>query len=104
MDFGKLIEPELLITVPVLYLLGVMIKKSNVSDRFIPLILGAMGIILATVYKLTLYSPNGFNSVAELIFAGVTQGILCAAGSVYTDNLIRQFKKKDDENDDPGDK
>ena len=42
------IKPELLILIPVLYLIGMGLKKSqSVADRKIPLILGACGVLLA---------------------------------------------------------
>lgn len=104
MDISNYIEPELFIIVPVLYVLGAMIKKSSISDKWIPLILGVMGIALATAYKLAYHTPDGLNDVLKLIFAGVTQGILCAAGSVYANNVIKQMKKKDtDESNDQSD-
>ena len=47
------IKPELLILIPVLYLIGMGLKKSqSVADRKIPLILGACGVLLAAVYVL----------------------------------------------------
>lgn len=40
------IKPELLILIPVLYLIGMGLKKSqSVADRKIPLILGACGAV-----------------------------------------------------------
>ena len=32
-----------------------------------------------------------------MIFASITQGVLCAAAGVYTDNLYRQLKEKNRE-------
>ena len=101
MDFMTYIEPELYITVPTLYVLGLMIKKSAINDKYIPLILGAMGIVLATAYKITAYVPTDFVQFMKILFAGVTQGILCAAGSVYANNIVQQLKE--DENSDKGD-
>ena len=48
----EFIKPELLILVPVLYLIGVALKKSELKDKFIPFILGAVGVLLATIYVL----------------------------------------------------
>ena len=36
MDVQNLIQPELLILVPVLSLIGVLLKRSRLPDRFIP--------------------------------------------------------------------
>ena len=93
MDIMSYIEPELFIIVPVLYVLGIMIKKSSINDKWIPIILGIMGILLATVYKLAAHIPCDFPKALQIVFAGTTQGILCASGSVYADNIIKQLKK-----------
>ena len=93
MDFLDFIEPELFILVPVLYVLGMMIKKSSFNDKWIPLILGGMGIILSSVYMISARLPLEFSELLGVIYASVTQGILCASGSVYANNIIKQFKK-----------
>lgn len=38
------IQPELLVLIPALYFIGVGLKKTAVTDRFIPLVLGAAGV------------------------------------------------------------
>lgn len=103
MDFSEYIEHELLIIIPVLYVLGMMIKKSNINDKFIPIILGVMGIFLVSAYKLTSNLPQNASETFKIIYAGVTQGLLCASGSVYADNIVKQLKKKDKNDDTKGD-
>lgn len=39
MNFEDYIKPELLVLIPVLYLVGLAIKKSNLNDRWIPIVL-----------------------------------------------------------------
>ena len=105
MDITSYIEPELYIIVPVFYVLGMMIKKSSIDDKWIPLILGGMGIVLATAYKFTAYATGDFTDILKILFAGITQGLLCASGSVYANNIVKQMKNKDsDENTDKSDK
>lgn len=99
MEIMNYIEPELFVIVPILYILGIMIKRSDIDDRWIPLILGIMGIILATFYKLSAHVPCDVQSVFEIIYAGVTQGLLCAAGSVYANNIVKQMSKDDEDTD-----
>ncbi len=94
MDFTDFIDSELFIIIPVLYVIGIAVKKSEFDDRWIPLILGGIGVALATVYKLTVYSPDGINETVKVLYAGLTQGILCAASSVYANNIIKQMKGK----------
>ncbi len=102
MDITSYIEPKLLILIPVLYMLGLMIKKSEINDKYIPLILGVMGIILATVYSLIGNELKGVEKLLSVIFAGVTQGLLCASASVYANNIFKQMKRNGDEASDKG--
>ena len=47
----EFIKPELLILIPVLYLIGISIKNTLlIKDKFIPLVLGISGIMLAIIY------------------------------------------------------
>ena len=101
MDITNYIESELYIIVPVLYVMGILFKKSKaVDDRWIPIILGILGIILACIYKFTAHAPETTSKILALIYAGVTQGILCAAGSVYANNIFKQMKKDDSDSKD----
>ena len=99
MDITSYIEPKLLILIPVLYMLGLMIKKSEINDKYI---LGVMGIILATVYSLIGNELKGAEKLLSVIFAGVTQGLLCASASVYANNIFKQMKRNGDEASDKG--
>lgn len=88
------IKPELLILIPALYFIGIMLKSAqDVKDKYIPLILGACGIVLATTYVLATALPLMAASVLKALFTGITQGILCAGCSVYVNQLFKQHKK-----------
>lgn len=95
MDFQQYIKPELLILVPVLYLIGIALKKSAMNDKFIPLILGVCGVVLALVYLFATEEVIGTQAVANAIFGALTQGVLCAGASVYVNQIIKQAKKED---------
>ncbi len=104
MELTNYIEPELYVLVPVLYALGSILKKSTaINDKWIPIILGVMGMALSTVYKFGIYAPSNSETILSVLFAGITQGILCAAASVYTNNILKQLKKSDNESDNKGD-
>lgn len=104
MDITSYIETELYIIVPVLYAVGMIFKKSDVvPDKFIPIILGLLGIALASIYKLAYYKPQDISQILAILYAGVTQGILCASASVYANNIIKQLKKDENEEDNPSD-
>lgn len=96
-DYTVFIKPELLILIPVLYFIGVGLKKSeHVKDKYIPLSLGGAGVTLAIIWIMATASIAGFQDVLTALFVGVTQGVLCAAGSVYFDQaVIKQPAKKE---------
>lgn len=83
------IQPELLILVPVLYIIGAGIKKTKlINDKFIPIILGVIGIILSCFYVI---ATCGFSAMS--IFTAITQGVLVAGASVYVNQVIKQGTK-----------
>lgn len=97
MEYTKYISAELYVLIPLLYVIGAFIKNSRISDWKIPIILGATGIVLAGLWIFSTNTISGAQQVLSMIFASITQGVLCAAASVYTDNLYRQLKEKNDE-------
>ena len=89
MTFAEYIRPELLILVPVLYVLGAIIKDSAaIQNRWIPAILGGVGIALSLLYVL---GTGDFSATG--VFTAITQGILVAGAAVYTNELIVQLIK-----------
>lgn len=90
-EIKQFISPELLVLVPVLYIIGVGVKKTAlIPDKFIPIVLGACGIILSCLWVL---GTNGVSIIG--IFTAITQGILVAGASVYVNQLIKQTVGKD---------
>lgn len=87
------IKPELIILIPVLFIIGKAIKNSEIKDKYIPLILGIVSIVLCSLY---VYGTTDIKNTKELImsiFVVITQGVLVAGASVYADQLIKQAKK-----------
>ena len=95
MDLNKFIKPELLILIPVLYVVGIGLKKSKLSDTLIPLILGGIAIVLSAAWVIATSDVSTLKDVAYALFISVTQGILSAGASVYVNQLYVQSKKKD---------
>ena len=91
------ISPEIMVLVPVLIIIGLMLKKvSQVKDWTIPIILGMVGITLA----ITIYGfEEGFTG--PTILNGIIQGILAAGMAVYVHQLTIQYNKKRVEDDLP---
>lgn len=95
MNFQDFIKPELLILIPVLYLIGVGIKKSKIPDRLIPVILGGCGIVLAAIYVFATTPCTSSMDVFMGLFTALSQGILCAGASVYINQLLKQAQEKE---------
>ncbi len=85
------IQPELLILVPVLYMIGMAVKRFGSDDRVIPLVLGIMGMLLACLYGLSTMTAG--SSVPMVLYTGIVQGILCAGASVYANQIWKQAHK-----------
>ena len=96
MNYQEFIKPELLILIPVLYFVGTAIKKSKMRDNLIPFILGAVGVVLSGVYLFAAEEISGSQAIATAIFTAFTQGVLCAAASVYANQLIKQALQNDE--------
>ena len=101
MNFEDYIKPELLVLIPVLYLIGVAIKRSNLNDRWIPIVLGAAGVVLAGLYIFaTTTDMSGGKDAVMAVFVALTQGILTAGASVYANQIYKQITKGGEEKND----
>ena len=89
------IKPELLVLIPVLYLLGTALKKSAVQDKWIPWVLGNVSVVLSVVFVLATCELAGWREVLLALFSGTTQGVLCAGASVYVNQLKKQAGKEE---------
>ena len=75
---------QCLILVPVLYIIGAMLKGTQlVPDKYIPFILVVFGIVFAIA--LTAFSAQA-----------VIQGILVTGVTVYGNQLVKQITKEDE--------
>lgn len=97
MDYSiimEYIQPELLVLVPFLYILGLFAKDSNrIPDSLIPSILGGAGVIVAVVWVLASTTPVGAAAVALAVVTALVQGVLCAGAAVYCNQLAKQSRK-----------
>lgn len=92
----NLIKPELMLLIPIAYIIGTMIKNSEaIKDKWIPFILGAVNVVLCTLYVLATSNITGYQDVFTALFISVTQGILTAGCSVYINQLIKQYHKEE---------
>ena len=100
MNFEDFVRPELLVLIPVLYLIGIAIKKSNLNDRWIPIVLGAAGVVLAGLYIFATTDMSSGKDAVMAVFVALTQGILTAGASVYANQIYKQITKGGEEKND----
>ncbi len=93
MDIMNFIKPELLILVPVLYIVGLVIKKSKVSNKHIPLILAVISVLLSMLWVLSTSYIETWRDAGYAVFIAITQGILAAGASVFVNQLYIQSKR-----------
>ena len=89
-------KPEFLILVPVLYLIGIGLKKSTVKDKLILALLGGVGIFLSLAWVLGTCELLNWRDVLQAGFSAVTQGILAAGASVYANQVMKQSAKEEE--------
>lgn len=88
------IKPELVIVAIALYFVGIGLKQSQgVKDKYIPLILGVIGIILCLIWTLASSTIENVQSALMAVFTAIVQGVLVAGASTYVNQIIKQYKK-----------
>ena len=95
MNYQDYIKTELLILIPVLYFIGIGLKKSKLPDKWIPIVLGVSAVVLSSIWVIATADISGVQETASAIFTAVTQGILVAGASVYANQLYIQAKKEE---------
>ncbi len=90
------VKPELVVLAVVLYLIGLALKKAQaVKDKFIPLILGIVGILLALIWVLATSELDGVRQIMLAVFTAIVQGVLVAGLSTYANQIVKQASKEE---------
>ena len=88
------VKPELIVVAVVLYFIGMGLKKAEaVPDKYIPLILGGVGIVLCAIWVLATCPLDSGQNIAMAVFTAIIQGILVAGLSTYVNQIIKQVQK-----------
>ena len=95
MNFQNYIKTELIILIPVLYFIGIGLKKSKLPDKHIPISLGIFAVVMSSIWVVGTVEISGLQELASAIFTAVTQGVLVASASVYANQLYVQAKKEE---------
>ena len=90
------VKPELVVVAIVLYFVGMGLKQfQTVADKYIPVILGIIGIVICGIYVIATCSLSGVQNVAMAVFTAIVQGILVAGLSTYVNQIIKQVGKEE---------
>lgn len=90
------VKPELIVLAVVLYFIGIGLKKSEtVKDKYIPAVLGMIGILLAGIWVVAMCPLTSLQEIAMAIFTAIVQGILVAGLSTYVSQMIKQAGKEE---------
>ena len=90
------VKPELVVVAIVLYFIGMWLKKAEtVTDKYIPIILGAIGIVICGIYVVATCNLIGVQNVAMAIFTAIVQGVLVAGLSTYVNQIVKQVGKEE---------
>lgn len=88
------VKPELIVVAVALYFLGMALKQAqSVKDKYIPLLLGGVSIVLCAIWVLATSEIGNGQQVATAVFTAITQGILVAGLSTYVDQIKKQVHK-----------
>ncbi len=90
------VKPELVVLAVVLYFVGLALKKAQaVKDKFIPLILGVIGIVLALIWVLATSDIGDVQQIMLAVFTAIVQGVLVAGLSTYANQILKQASKEE---------
>ena len=88
------VKPELIVVAVVLYFVGMGLKQAGaIKDKYIPLILGGVGVVLCAIWVLATCPLDTGQNIAMAIFTAIVQGILVAGLSTYVNQIIKQVQK-----------
>lgn len=92
----EFVRPELLVLVPVMYFIGLGLKKwQRFKDNDIPVVLGLASAALAAMWVVPTSDIGTWQQVVLTVFTAITQGVLCAGISVYINQVWKQGKKEE---------
>ena len=90
------VKPELVVVAIVLYFIGMWLKKAEtVADKYIPIILGVIGIAICGIYVVATCSLSGVQNIAMSVFTAIVQGVLVAGLSTYANQIFKQLSKEE---------
>lgn len=88
------VKPELIVVAIALYFLGMWLKQAAfVKDKYIPLVLGIVGIFVCGIWVMATATFATGQDIALAVFTAIVQGVLVAGLSTYVNQFIKQLRK-----------
>lgn len=96
MDIMTYIKPELIVVTIVLYFIGIWMRESEtLKNKYIPLLLGGIGILLCAIWVLASSPIRDWQEAAMAVFTSIVQGVLVAGLSTYVNQILKQKNKNE---------
>lgn len=90
------IRPEVIVLIPVLYIIGLILKSASaIPDKYIPLLLGLFGVLFCLMYMAATMTLGTWQEILLFVFVGLTQGFLVAGAAVFANQIYKQGTKDD---------
>lgn len=93
---NKFVRAELMILVPVLYIISRIIYKSKIKNEYLALIVSSISVSLCLVYTFSTITMVNMHAVLFAIFTSVTQGVLLAGASIFGGIVMNASEVKKD--------
>lgn len=87
-------KTELIILVPILYILGKFLCKSKIPNQYSPFILLGVSIVLCGIYVFATSPLDGAPQILAALFTSLTQGVLYAGAGVFGGVLLNPSSMK----------
>ena len=90
------VKPDRIVVAIVLYFIGIWLKKAAfMKDKYIPLVLGIVGIFVCGIWVMATASFATGQDIALAVFTAIVQGILVAGLSTYVNQIFKQLNKEE---------
>lgn len=83
------IRSELLVVIPVLYLLGRILKRTKLSSKRIPWILLVVSLVITALYTFSVCNLTSLKEFYACLFSVITQGILLTGASMFVHEVTK---------------
>ena len=91
---NQYVKSELLILIPVLYILAKVLSNANVCKKNLALILLAISIFLSAIYTFATSTIPDWQGILLATFTSIVQGTLVGGSAIVGNSMIQLTKTK----------